>query len=203
MLFFCVFIDTESRSIEAHPRRCLAPFLGLHPLSHSPSDLPLRTDHSPLITAHSFGKSLPLNLFDYPRPLNLYATIFYKKGGGEGVCFDVSSFGCAFRIPNGVTGRSGVQTLAIPPSALAATLMSLPVYVANKRLTLGLKPFSCNIYNKLGGTSSKPLPKGGTDFQTQVVKVEAVPSGKRSPSLVAQRDDRIDAHSAAGRNVGC
>ncbi len=156
-----MFTYTESRSIEPHPRRCFAPFLGLHPLSHSPSRLPLLADQSPLITAPSFGKSLPLNLFDDPHPLNLYATISYKKSGGEGAFFDVSSFRSASRIPNRVTGRSDMQTFAIPLSALAATLMSLPVYVANKRLTLRLKPFSCNIYNKLGGTSSKPLPKGG------------------------------------------
>ena len=32
-------------------------------------------------------KSLPLNLFADPHPLNPYATIFYKKGGGRGIAF--------------------------------------------------------------------------------------------------------------------
>jgi hypothetical protein len=44
-------------------------------------------------------KSLPLNLFADPHPLNPYATIFYKKGGGGG-CFPSGPlFYLAFHLP--------------------------------------------------------------------------------------------------------
>src|SRR6266567_1352161 len=61
MLFSPVFV-------ESHPCRSLDPFAGLTPISY-----PLKPN------------SLRLNLFADPHPLNLYATIFYKKAGrGEG-----------------------------------------------------------------------------------------------------------------------
>src|SRR6266567_3048098 len=58
MLFSPVFV-------ESHPCRSLDPFAGLTSISY-----PLKPN------------SLRLNLFADPHPLNLYATIFYKKAGG-------------------------------------------------------------------------------------------------------------------------
>jgi hypothetical protein len=51
------------------------------------------------------SKPLRLNSFADPHPLNLYPSIFYKKGGGDRV---PTAFSCAVCIPNGTTGRSSV-----------------------------------------------------------------------------------------------
>ncbi len=50
-----------------HPRRPLASFLGLAPVSHSPLPLHLPTDHCPLITAHHSFKPFRCNTYAPPR----------------------------------------------------------------------------------------------------------------------------------------
>jgi hypothetical protein len=81
--------------------------------------------------------SLRLNLFADPHPLNPEVSIFYKNTRYGG---DVQTF-----------KRSDVYTLPLPLSPLAATLIELPVSVANKRLTNLAKPFRCNTYKIQGG----------------------------------------------------
>ena len=79
-------------------------------------------------------KSLRLNLFADPHPLNSIASIFYKNSGGQGV--PRSAIPCR-------------HFVSISP--LVATLMDLLASVANKRLTAMAKPFRCNTYKKPGG----------------------------------------------------
>ncbi len=79
-------------------------------------------------------KSLRLNLFADPHPLNSIASIFYKNSGGQGV--PRSAIPCR-------------HFVSISP--LVATLMDLLASVANKRLTARAKPFRCNTYKKPGG----------------------------------------------------
>src|SRR5260370_23101578 len=99
-------IPTLSESITQHPHRPLAPFLGLTPLSYPRSP-----------------KSFPLNSFADPHPLNLYATIFCKNGGGGGGALDVPAF-----------QLSDVRTFSIPLSPLTATLMDPPQVLQTKDL---------------------------------------------------------------------
>src|SRR5260370_32823670 len=66
-------IPSLPETVAQHSCRPLAPFLGLTPI-------PCR------LSPNSF----PLNSFADPHPLNLYATIFYKNGGGGGGALDCS-----------------------------------------------------------------------------------------------------------------
>src|SRR5258708_949338 len=85
-------------------------------------------------------KSLRLNLFADPHPLNSIASIFYKNSGGQGV------------------PRSAIPCPHLASiSPLNATLMDLPASVANKRLTASAKPFRCNTYKKPGGWGIVPI----------------------------------------------
>ncbi len=86
-------------------------------------------------------KSLPLNPFADPHPLNLYATIFYKNMAGEG---------------DAPAPVGSLPTLALSP--LAATLMDLSASVANKKLTGQAKLFRCNTYKKPGGGDAMGVP---------------------------------------------
>jgi hypothetical protein len=71
MLLFYVFV-------ESHPRRSSR-------LGNLPTGLT--------------RKSLPLNLFADPHPLNPYPTIFYRKGGGRGVLPSGPLLYLAFHLP--------------------------------------------------------------------------------------------------------
>ena len=88
----------------------------------------------PRLSTFALPKSLPLNLFADPHPLNLYATILYKKGGGRGV------------------SGTGIPTLPHSSlSSLDATLMNLFASVANKRLTAKLNPLDATLTKNGGG----------------------------------------------------
>src|SRR5258707_6924802 len=51
-----------------------------------------------------------------------------------------------------------------PTSPLSATLMDLPVSVANKRLTYPAKSFRCNTYKKHGGrVQTRPARRNSTE----------------------------------------
>jgi hypothetical protein len=84
------------------------------------------------------AKSLRHNLFADPHPLNLYATIFYKKGGRRGV----AQFKPLL--------TSLPHTSLRPLSPLSATLMGLPASVANKRLTAQLNPLDATLTKNRG-----------------------------------------------------
>src|SRR5258708_51453 len=78
-------------------------------------------------------KSLRLNLFADPHPLNSIASIFYKNSGGQGVP------------RSAIPSRHFFSIIPLPP-----TLMDFLASVANKRLTARAKPFRCNTYKKPG-----------------------------------------------------
>src|SRR6266446_1617902 len=103
-------IPSLSESIAQHPRRPLAPFLGLAPtcpketrrICHSPSPLLLPTDHRPLTTTHYSLKSFRYNTYASPRKCckqKTYAVAkpfrcnTYKKQGVllQAKCFSLSS----------------------------------------------------------------------------------------------------------------
>ena len=91
-------------------------FVESHPRPHSPVLSPQRSDLQTFRRADDpyQAKPFPVNLFADPHPLNLYATILYKKGGGRGLS----------HLPT--LTRSNVQTSPIPTSPLDATLTKNP-----------------------------------------------------------------------------
>jgi len=119
--------------IERHPRRSRASF---HGLTSIPCPL------SP--------KSLPLNLFADPHPLNLVTSIFYKNSGGRAYP-ELHSPACPDLIgdPVGITARPRLKSFNCNTYE--------PPHKCCKQKTYAIaKPFRCNTYKKPGGTSSKP-----------------------------------------------
>ena len=141
--------------IASDPRRFPHSWPGL-----APASVPyLVTSLHPYI---SFSKSLPHNLFADPHPLNLYATIFYKNGGGGrvpsglpgvpafrcAVCIPIGVTGCAVCIPNGVTGPADVRTRL--SKSFSCNTYGPPRKCCKQKTYFKGKPFRCNTYEKQG-----------------------------------------------------
>ncbi len=108
-----------------------------------PCILALSPEESNLILASSFPRLRAISV--YSAPLRWIALFPWLP----------QTFNLQSKIPT----RSGPLTFNLPPapSPLAATLMHLPVSVADKRLTRRAKLFRCNTYKKRGGRVCTPI----------------------------------------------
>jgi hypothetical protein len=127
---------------------------------------------------HSDGQyprnSLPLNSFADPHPLNLYATILYKKGGERGYL------------------EPAFQPLSRPSlSPLSATPMNLPASVANKRLTARLSLLDATFTKNKGIPPSSPISFTPPTRQSSG-RAYGLFGRREEPSFVAQRDQGIN-----------
>jgi len=126
-------------------------FVESHPRPHSPVPSPQRSDLQTFRRADDPcpAKPFSVNLFADPHPLNPYAAIFYKKGGGRGLS----------HLPT--LRRSNVQTSPIPISPLDATLLRGLASVDSKQFTGNLNPLDATLTKKRGG--------GGTSFKPRIL----------------------------------
>src|SRR5260370_20077481 len=87
----------------------------------------------PRLPTFASTKSFPVISFADPHPLNPYATILYKKGGGRGAS---------------ATATPTLSRCSL--SRLDATLMHLFASVANKRLTARLSSLDATLIENRG-----------------------------------------------------
>jgi hypothetical protein len=127
-----MFRPTPRRSRKSYSRRVLprAPSCSL--------SFVFRTNHCPLTTTHYPIKSFVFISFADPHPLTTIESYRYKNSGGRGSAF-VRRWGRPCLIHSECPAASPLE----------ATLASILVGVASKRLTEGpqrTKPFNCNTY---------------------------------------------------------
>jgi hypothetical protein len=136
-------------------------FVESHPRPHSPVLSPQRSDLKTFRRADDpyLAKSFPVNIFADPHPLNLYATVFYKKGGGRGLP-DVPTF-----------GRSDIQTLPVLISLLECALAGkhrvLPVFSRNHQ---HVSPLECAVPSLLITVHSKGFTETLTLLECALTK---------------------------------
>jgi hypothetical protein len=120
-------------------------------------------------------KSLRLNLFADPHSLTPFPSIFYKKGGGEGVTSDVHTF-----------GPSDWQMLL---SHLDATPLSIHVSVDSKWFTGNPSPLDATLTKNTGvGVSERSA------FNLQTSNVPSVPLQPTAFGATIPKDTRFLHH---------
>jgi hypothetical protein len=148
-------------------------------------------------------KSLPLNLFADPHPLNPVPSIFYKNIGGRGVMFlrcsdvatcerpDLNLLQCAVAAKHRVLpvfSRNRQQS-----SPLAATLMDYVVSVDSKWFTENLSPLVATLTKNTGGEATFSSTFGRSDVrlstfrQSHCSQTPLVPQSPKVPSFFTIR----------------
>src|SRR6266852_7299349 len=152
-------------------------------------------------------KSLPLNLFADPHPLNPVPSIFYKNIGGRGVMFlrcsdvatcerpDLNLLQCAVAAKHRVLpvfSRNRQQS-----SPLAATLMDYVVSVDSKWFTENLSPLDATLTKNTGGEATFSSTFGRSDLrrstfrQSHCSQTPLVPQSPKVPSFFTIRGNNF------------